>query len=537
MCRPHYAQEKYWIWITAAALAGCTALPQGTGTATPYHADPLTRQALASPQLAAPLTAEQRQQWLDRITWGASDSDDSQLQKLGLKAWLAQQLAPGLASLPAEAQQHVDALDISQRSMEQIQQDVAAQRQAIRNAADPEEKSRLGQALQRQLNQWAQEAQKRHLLRALYSPHQLQEQMTWFWMNHFNVSTRKGDVRLWVGDYEEHAIRPHALGNFRQLLEASMRHPAMLVYLDNASNAAGHINENYARELLELHTMGVGSGYTQADVQAMAHVLTGVGFTTREAGAPAPKLRPERRGDYVRQGFFEFNPNRHDYTPQTFLGRPLQGQGMAQVEEALDRIVAAPATARFVARKLAVYFIDDNPPAQLVERAAQAFERSRGDIAATLATLLAAPEAMQRFGQRFKDPVHYVVGATRLAYDQRVATDMAPLLGWLSRLGEPLYGHETPDGYPLAQSDWSSSGQMTARFEVARQMAARGAVLFRTEPQAALEKPPYPDLAKRGSVQARLPSWSARSRQALAQARNPVDWNTYFLSAPEMMFR
>ncbi|GGH51873.1 hypothetical protein GCM10010975_05860 [Comamonas phosphati] len=521
--------------MAAATLAGCAALPPGAST--PYSPNPLTQQALASPQLTAPLTAEQRRQWLDRVTWGVTDSDDARLQQLGLQNWLARQLRPDSSPMPAEAQQRIEALDISRRSMEQIQQDAAAQRQAIRNAADPEEKTRLGQALQRQLNQWAQEAQKRHLLRALYSPHQLQERMTWFWMNHFNVSTRKGDVRMWVGDYEEHAIRPHALGNFRQLLEASMRHPAMLLYLDNASNAAGHINENYARELLELHTMGVGSGYTQADVQAMAHVLTGVGFSVREAGAPAPRLRPERRGDYVRQGFFEFNPNRHDYAPQVFLGRPLQGQGMARVEEALDRIVAAPATAHFVARKLVVYFLGDNPSPQLVERTAQAFERSRGDIAATLATLLTAPEAMQHFGQRFKDPVHYVVGATRLAYEQRVAADMAPLLGWLNRLGEPLYGHETPDGYPLGQSDWSSSGQMASRFEVARQMAARGAVLFRTDPQDALEKPPYPELAKRGSAQARLPSWSARSREALAQARNPVDWNTYFLSAPEMMFR
>ncbi|MEG0200834.1 MAG: DUF1800 domain-containing protein, partial [Comamonas sp.] len=294
----------------------------------------------------------QRQQWLDRVTWGATDHESSQLQQQGLKRWLMGQLTPSASPMPAEVQQRIDALSISQKPMEQIQREIAEQRRAIRSTQDSDEAARLRQDLQRQLNQLGSEAQKRQIWRALYSQHQLQEQMTWFWMNHFNVSTRKGDVRLWVGDYEEQAIRPHALGNFRDLLAASMRHPAMLQYLDNASNAAGHINENYARELLELHTMGVGSGYTQADVQAMAHVLTGVGFTTREADAPPPKLRPERQADYVRQGFFEFNPNRHDYTPQVLLGKPLERRGMAQVNEALDRIVAAPATAHFIARKL-----------------------------------------------------------------------------------------------------------------------------------------------------------------------------------------
>ena len=438
--------------------------------------------------------------------------------------------------MPPEVQQHIDALGISQKPMAQIQREIADQRLAIRNSQDPEEAAKLRSELQRQLNQLGGEAQKRHIWRALYSPHQLQEQMTWFWMNHFNVSTRKGDVRMWVGDYEEQAIRPHALGKFRELLTASMRHPAMLLYLDNASNAAGRINENYARELLELHTMGVGSGYTQADVQAMAHVLTGVGFSTREADALPPRLRPERQGDYLRHGFFEFNPNRHDYTPQVLLGRPLEKSGLAQVNEAVDRIVASPVTARFIARKLCVYFLGDKPPQAVVERTAQAFERSHGDIAATLAALLSDPQA-QQFGHGFKDPVHYVLGATRLAYDQRVASDVGPVQNWLNQLGQPLYGHETPDGYPMTQSDWSSSGQMNARFEVARQIGSRGALLFRSSPQQPLERPPYPDLDKRSSVQARVPALGAATRAALAQARNPADWNSFLLSAPEMMYR
>lgn len=529
----HFPFRQSLAGLTLAVLVACAPLPQASSDKLSQAAAEILRESSAP----SALNARQQQQWLDRVTWGVSDSDAASLQQMGLKDWLAMQLTPSLQPMPPEVQQRIDALTISQKPMTALQKEIADQRQAIRAAQDPDEAARLRQDVQKQLNQLGAEAQKRQIWRALYSSHQLQEKMTWFWMNHFNVSTRKGDVRLWVGDYEEHAIRPHALGSFSDLLSASMRHPAMLLYLDNASNAAGHINENYARELLELHTMGVGSGYTQADVQAMAHVLTGVGFTTREGDALPPRLRADRQADYLRQGFFEFNPNRHDYALQSFLGRPLQKTGMAQVNEALDRIVAAPATAHFIAGKLAVYFLGDNPPAAVVKRCAQEFLRSHGDIAATLAALLTAPESAQHFGQRFKDPVHYVLGAVRLAYDQRGANDVAPVLGWINQLGEPLYGHETPDGYPQAQSDWSSSGQMMSRFSVAQQIGSRGAVLFRADSKAPLEKPPYPDLAQRASVKARLPFLSQPTREALAQAKNPADWNSYFLSSPEMMFR
>ncbi len=135
------------------------------------------------------------------------------------------------------------------------------------------------------MNDLVREAQSRSLLRDLYAPDQLREQMTWFWFNHFNVQSSKRDIRAMVGDYEDQAIRPHALGKFRDLLEATLRHPAMLRYLDNDQNAAGRINENYAREIMELHTMGVGSGYTQKDVQELARILTGVGVDLQPEAA------------------------------------------------------------------------------------------------------------------------------------------------------------------------------------------------------------------------------------------------------------
>ncbi|MBS0467985.1 MAG: DUF1800 domain-containing protein [Proteobacteria bacterium] len=513
--------------------AGCAPLP-ARHAGPPPQAPPTPAALQALP--GAPLTAQERVQWLDRVTWGSNDGADAELQRLGLQAWLAQQLRPAPGPLPGDAQQRIDALAISQRPMDAIVQDLAARRQAVQLAASAEEKMQRQQDYQRFLNQLAADAQRRLVLRALYSPAQLQEQMTWFWLNHFSVNQRKADIRAWVGDYEERAIRPHALGNFRQLLEATLRHPAMLRYLDNASNAAGHINENYARELLELHTMGVGSGYTQADVQALARILTGVGVDLRPLDAAPPPVRPQLRGDYRRAGFFEFNPNRHDYGPKVFLGQPMHGRGMGEVDEALDRIVAAPATAQFIAHKLAVFFIADEPPPALVQRTAQAFERSHGDIATTLATLLTAPEA-GRFGQKFRDPLHYVLAATRLAMNGQVAADVTPVLGWINRLGEMPFGHETPNGYPATQSDWDSSGQMTARFDVARQIATRSAVLFRADPQQPLAQPPYSPLSAQASVRARLPGWSEATCAVLAQARSPADWNTYFLSAPEMMYR
>src|SRR5664279_633772 len=140
--------------------------------------------------------------------------------------------------------------------------------------------------------------------------------MSWFWLNHFSVFARKGAIRWLAADYEEQAIRPHALGHFRDLVMATLKHPAMLQYLDNEQNAAGHINENYARELMELHTLGVNGGYTQRDVQELARILTGVGVNV---GANAPNIRPQLQSQYVRNGLFEFNPNRHDYGDKVFL--------------------------------------------------------------------------------------------------------------------------------------------------------------------------------------------------------------------------
>ncbi len=198
----------------------------------------------------------------------------------------------------------------------------------------------------------------------------------------------------------------------------------MLRYLDNADNAAGHLNENYAREIMELHTMGVGSGYTQADVEALARILTGVGIDLKPED---PKLKPELQSQLVREGAFEFNPARHDYGDKTFLGHTIKGRGLAEVDEAVDILVRHPATATHLARQIATYFVSENPPEPLVQRMAQTFKTTDGDIAAVLSTMVHAPEftASLKSGAKFKDPVQYVFSAVRLAYDDKVILNTA----------------------------------------------------------------------------------------------------------------
>jgi len=516
----------------AAVLATALALLAACATAPGGHR-PLVSVSLPS----TPVDEATRLRWLDRVSWGANAGSDAQLAQRGLALWMRDQLNPRPAPLPPAAQAQIDAMTISHTPLDRLVIVLDAQRKAADALPDEEQKKAARQAYQQELNRLAREAQQRFVLRALYAPNQLQEQMTWFWMNHFNVNLRKDNIRAMLGDYEENAIRPHALGRFRDLLGATLHHPAMLRYLDNAQNAANRINENYARELMELHTLGVGSGYSQADVQELARVLTGVGVSLQPADAPPPKLKAAIAADYRRQGLFEFNPNRHDYGPKTLLGEPIRGRGLAEADEALDRLARAPATARFVSRKLAVYFVADEPPPALVERMAAAFTHSDGNIAVTLKALFESPEFAASLGRKFRDPVHYVLAGVRLAYDERVIQNVNPMLGWIQRMGEPLYGHETPDGYPLNEAAWASAGQMNTRFEIARAIGANGAVLFRADDKTPLEKPAFPQLADSRAVRAMQGGLSAGTREALAQAKSPQEWNTFLLASPELMRR
>jgi uncharacterized protein (DUF1800 family) len=470
--------------------------------------------------------------WLNRVTFGASTATLEQYQKLGRAHFLAAQLAPSKKVLPVDIQGQIDALEVSRLDASQVLEQLAAERQRINTLTDDAEKEAARKALNDHGNKLAYEAARRELLRALYSSAQLQEQLEWFWLNHFSIYQAKADERWLAASYAD-AIRSHSLGHFKDLVMATLTHPAMLQYLDNVQNSAGHINENYARELMELHTLGVNAGYTQQDVQELARILTGVGVN---ASGKQPNLKREWQSLYLRKGAFEFNPARHDFGSKTVLNKHIEGQGFGEVEQALELLVRQRACAQFISRKLAVYFVSDMPSPKLVEQMAKTFQKTDGDIAAVLRTMFSSQEFTASLGQKFKDPMHFVISSLRLAYVKPIA-NTHPIVNWLNSLGQPLFGRLTPDGYPLAESGWASSGQMSRRFEIARAIASGNAGLFEPEDGTPATITGFPRLATRlyfDSIEAHL---SMQTRETLERANSQLEWNTFLLASPEFNYR
>ena len=513
----HWRRSSPLVALAATILTACATVP------------PASIQSGVGPALSGTPVL-----WLDRVTWGANDSAVRELRAVGAERYLDQQLYQRGDALPVPVQSAIAGLSISQQPLEQIVLRLEDQRKAAEAIANDDDKKAAQQSYQQALTKISNEAAARSLLRDLYSPNQLQEQMTWFWMNHFNVFLYKSNLRAMVGDFEDQAIRPHALGRFGDLLRATMRHPAMLRYLDNEQNAAGHINENYARELMELHTLGVDGGYSQKDVQELARVLTGLGANTT---GKTPAIKPALEAQYVRDGLFEFNPSRHDYGDKQLLGATIHGRGLAEIDEVAQLLADHPATAHFVSRKLATYFVADDPPTALVERMAHTFRQTDGDIAATVAAMFRSPEFITSLGHKFKDPIHYAVSAVRLAYGDKPILNTNPLLGWLNRMGEPLYGRPTPDGYPLTQAAWASAGQMVVRFEVARTIGTNSAGLFKPDAADAVEQPAFPQLANALYYETIGNRLDSATHEALDQSKSPQEWNTFLLASPEFMYR
>jgi uncharacterized protein (DUF1800 family) len=470
---------------------------------------------------------------LNRVTWGVNSASLAELNRLSRREYLQNQLQPAPhALMPLAVQAQLDALPTFQKPMQAWVVDMEQRRRDADALVDDDAKKAAQQAYQQDLNRMARDAATRTLLQALYSPNQLQEQLTWFWFNHFNVHQYKANLRVMVGDYEGR-LRSHATGKFRDLLIASATHAAMIRYLDNEQNAANRINENYARELMELHTLGVDGGYSQKDVQELARILTGLGinFSDRQ-----PNLKPAQQTLYVHSGATEFNPARHDMGEKSLLGARVAGRGWDEIIEQLTRLARHPATAARVSRQLAVYFVADQPPAQLVDVMSRAFRSSDGDIAVTLQAMFDSPTFAASLSHKFKDPMHYVVSAVRLAYDGRTILNCAPMLGWLNRLGQGLYNRQTPDGYPLDEAAWSSSGQMGTRFEVARAIGGGSAGLFRAE-GTQTDAPAFPQLSNALYHGALAATFGERTRVALGGASSPQEWNVLLLSSPEFMFR
>lgn len=405
---------------------------------------------------AAPTVAEtEALHVLNRTAFGPRPGDVARVAQMGARRYLEAQLAPAEAPLPAALAARLAALDLANRSAGDALAAFTELRRDAR-AGDPAATLRRREGYRDMALQGAEA----RLLRAIYSPRQLEEVMVDFWFNHFNVFSGKGSTRALLASYERDAIRPHVFGSFRAMLGATAHHPAMLFYLDNHLSRAGALNENYARELMELHTLGVDAGYTQKDVTELARMLTGWTFS------PAALMRQN-------QGF-RFDARRHDRDSKTWLGSVVRQQGEAEGEYALDVLARHPATARHIGYKLAQYFVHDDPPAALVDRLAQSFRDSDGDIRSVLRTLFASAEFMApaNLGVKFKTPYQFVISAVRASGEPDA--DAAPLLRALAGMGMPLYGCATPDGYKHTEAAWLNPDALTRRIAFA---SATGAAL------------------------------------------------------------
>jgi uncharacterized protein (DUF1800 family) len=306
------------------------------------------------------------------------------------------------------------------------------------------------------------------LQRAVLADCGFSERLVAFWSNHFCISATKGPLaRIWAGAFEREAIRPHVLGRFVDMLMAVGQHPAMLFYLDNQQSVgpdsrAGRrrkrgLNENLARETMELHTIGVDGGYTQADVTSLSRILTGWTFV-------GPK------GFLGEPGSFVFNANAHEPGPQRLLGKVYPAGGLAQGEAALADLARHPATARFIAIKFAGHFVADDPPPALVARLADVFTRTDGDLKALTLALVDSDEAWHMPLTKIRSPYEYLVATGRLL--DRVPENPGPYLGGLNMLGEPLWSPPAPNGFSDTNAAWAAPEGMKLRLDIATRIGS-----------------------------------------------------------------
>jgi uncharacterized protein (DUF1800 family) len=424
---------------------------------------------------------------LNRLGFGPRPGQVEQIEKTGLENWIQAQLRPEnitdpvvdarLAQLPATGLSAAELLN------QYPPQDIAAKRLGMK--VDEYQKHLQDLAKQpdgmkslpfKDQNEIVNELMEAKMIRAVYSERQLSEQLSDFWFNHFNVFVYKDVDRWYLIPYERDTIRPHVLGKFRDLLEATAKSPAMLFYLDNSSSADPQafdrlkqhpvrprpgeklpplgpkrgLNENYGRELMELHTLGVDGGYKQQDVVEVARAFTG--WTIE-----SPRENP----------VFYFDERIHDPDPKRALGKNIKGGGIEDGEQVLDLLAKNRNTARHISLKLAEHFVSDDPSPALVARMAKTFEKSKGDIRAVMTTMIYSPEFWSRaaFRAKVKTPFELVASTTRaLGADVDRPLQLAQ---WVSRIGEPLYQCLTPNGYSDKAAAWVSTGALLNRVNFA----------------------------------------------------------------------
>ncbi len=420
---------------------------------------------LALPAGAAELSAEQQAAHvLNRLAFGPKPGDIERVAQMGVKRYIDSQLDPQGIDYPPELAARLLKLETPHRSAGAAMAEFVEMRREVKNDDEGAKQRRRALAAVA-----ARETAEARLLRAIDSPRQLEEVMVDFWYNHFNVFSGKGNDRALIASYERDAIRPYVLGSFRAMLGATAKHPAMLYYLDNVVSVAPGfggpkqkkqrgLNENYARELMELHTLGVDGGYTQNDVTELARMLTGWTY--------------DQRALIATDQTFRFDPRRHDHGTKQWLGHTVTDQGQQEGEMALDVLATHPATAHHISYELAQYFVQDQPPPALVERMARTWMQSGGDIRAVLRTLFASDEFMApaALGAKFKTPYQFVVSAARAS--AAPVSNIAPLLGAMNQLGMPLYGCQTPDGYKNTQEAWLNPDALSRRITFATALAA-----------------------------------------------------------------
>jgi len=412
---------------------------------------------------AQPASDRQIVHVLNRLAFGPTLEDFHHVQSIGVDRYIVEQLNPGSITEPLELRWRIAALDTLRYNAVQLRQ-LYGLPTPIRGFKLPPELEKTQRERARAIVQQAAQAR---VIRAILSRRQLEEVMVDFWFNHFNVFAGKDLDHLWIGDYERQAIRPFALGRFRDLLFATTKHPAMLVYLDNtlstapgSSGARGNrsgLNENFAREVMELHTLGADGGYTQEDVITLARILTGWSINRSD-----PREFPDNAA--------VFEGARHDFAPKVFLGHAVRSRGKAEGEEALEILAKNPATAHHIAFELAQYFIADEPPAPVVEQLAARFIATDGNIREVLSVLFASPEFWESYGQKYKTPYHFVISAVRAA--GAPVDNTRPLLDTMSQLGMPLFGCLTPDGYKNTEDAWLSPDATARRINFAAALAA-----------------------------------------------------------------
>jgi uncharacterized protein (DUF1800 family) len=478
---------------------------------------------------AQPVSDRQIVHVLNRLAFGPTLEDFHHVRSIGVDRYIAEQLHPESVPGPFELRWRIAALDTLRYNAVQLRQ-LYGLPTPIRGFKLPPELEKAQRARARAIVQQAAQAR---VLRAILSRRQLEEVMVDFWFNHFNVYAGKDLDHLWIGDYERQAIRPFALGRFRDLLFATTKHPAMLVYLDNTlSTAPGSpgargnrsgLNENFAREVMELHTLGANGGYTQEDVITLARILTGWGIN---------RMDPREFPDHAAV----FEGARHDFSPKVFLGYALRSRGKAEGEEALDILAKSPATAHHIAFELAQFFIADEPPGPLVERLATRFIAADGDIREVLSILFASREFWESYGQKYKTPYQFVISAVRAAGTP--VDNTRPLLNTMSQLGMPLFGCVTPDGYKNTEDAWLSPDATARKINFAASLA-RGQL-----PTGAAIGP-YADLMRSRAASpvntARLEeifgsTMTAATRQTVADAPPPLR-AAVILGSPDFMRR